>query len=354
MTKSYSEIKVLVRKAITGGRYKANDRLPTDQELATHYRTSRLTVHRALRELANEGLVCRGPSRGTRVSDPAKHIVGTVAVLLPEPLSPRGWGWMTPLGEDLLESGIALVPYLCPNVSRGVQIANLLVRHPVLGVILVPPSHAESVEIIRVFQESNIPVVIEGKYELPGLKVGYVTTNHRQGGRILGEHLISLGHSKMAVISGAHTQDAMERREGFSEAAVRAGCPLAQDLCFEVKHQREIPYLVRDLMKRTGRPTAIFGINDYIALEVMVALHELGVRVPKDCAVVGMGDEPMSKGTLSPLTTARAPLDQEGHMLASVLLNIIRGRLSEPQEILFDYELVVRKSCGAERREKGK
>ncbi len=347
MATTYSDIKVLVRDAIVKGRFKPNDKLPADHELARQYSTSRLTVHRALRELANEGLIHRSPRRGTLVSDPNKHIVGTVALFLPSELSARGAAWTTALSEDLLKAGISLVPYDCRSVPRAVQIASLLVRNPVLGVVLVPPTYEDSLEIIDIFRQGNIPVVVEGKFDMPEAQVSYVSTNHRQGGRILAEHVLKTGHRRFAVITGSHTQDVRERIEGFQEGVARENCSIKKESIFEVRYLAELPYVLRELMNRPDRPTAIFGINDYYAAEVMVALTELGYKVPEDCAVVGMGDEPMSKALLSPLTTVRAPLEQEGHLLAGVLLNTINGRLSEPQKIELDYELVIRKSCGA-------
>ncbi len=347
MARSYVEIKSLVRKAIVGGRYKPNDRLPADHELARELKTSRLTVHRALRELAGEGLVRRSPRRGTLVADPQKHIVGMVALLAPDIFSPRGSEWVSALGEDLLKSGISLVPYNCHgSPARAAQIASLLARNPVLGVILVPPADEETLEVIDILQQAGIPVVIEGKFDSPGMGISYVTTNHRQGGRILGEHLIKVGHRRFAIVSWPRTQDIVERCEGFREGVSSVRSSIGKEDHFEVRHYAEIPYVVQELIKRPNRPTAIFGINDVLAAEVMVSLADAGFRVPDDCAVVGMGDELMSKATLSPMTTARAPWEEEGHMLASVLLNTLNGRLTEPQRIVLDYELVVRKSCG--------
>jgi DNA-binding LacI/PurR family transcriptional regulator len=341
-------IKSLVREGIVCGRFKPNDRLPADYELAKQYSTSRLTVHRALRELADEGLLHREPRKGTIVSDPQNHIVGTVAFFVPEELSARAAVLVSSLTESLLKEGISVVPYTCHTVARAVQRANLLVRNPVLGAILTPPTYKDSLEIVEVFRQGGIPVIVEGKFDIPGEKISYVSTNHRQGGRILAEHLLKVGHRRFAVITAAHTQDVAERIEGFREGLSSANVTIERDGIFEVRYVSEVPYVVRELMSRPNRPTAIFGINDYMAMETMMALTDLGYKVPDDCAVVGMGNEPMSKALLSPLTTVQAPLEEEGRLLASAMLNTIAGRLNESQKIELDYELVVRKSCGVQ------
>ena len=347
MAKRYSDIRSIVREAITSGRYKPNEWLPPDHELAREMQTSRLTVHRALQGLAREGLVHRSPRRGTRVADPRKDIVGTVAVLLPAGFTGRTADWLDSLGTDLLEAGITVAPYNCHGtVSRAVQVARLLVRNPIVGVVLMPPTYEDSRRIVEIFQDARVPVVVEGKFEVPGLEVSYVSANHRQGGRLLAEHLLKRGHRRMATVSCSHTQDVQERGRGFREGLAAAGVELEENCTFEVRRFNEILYVVREMMNRPERPSVIFGLNDLIAAEVMAVLHQIGLRIPQDCAVVGMGDEPMSKATISPMTTARAPLVEEGHLLASILLNTIQGRLSEPQRIELDYELVVRQSCG--------
>jgi len=354
MVISYMEVKSLVRQAIVSGRYRPNDRLPADYDLAKEYKTSRLTVHRALHELASEGLIRRSPRRGTLVADPSKHIVGMVALISPDILSPRGAEWVAALGEDLLQSGISLVPYNCHgSTSRAAHIASLLARNPVLGVILSPPSTEETREVVSILKQAKIPVVIEGKFHCPDEDLSYVSTNHRQGGRILGEHLVKVGHRRFGFITYPQTQDIIERYEGFKEGIATAGCDIPRENFFEVRLSHEIPYVLRELMNRSDRPTAIFGLNDVLAADIMVELVELGYKVPEDCAIVGMGDERMSRATLSPMTTARAPWEQEGHLLASVLMNTLNGRLTEPQKIELDYELVVRKSCGVDVFKKG-
>lgn len=350
MATAYAQVEDFIRQAVIEGQYKPNDRLPTDTELAKRLRVSRLTVHRALRSLAQEGLVRRSPRRGTIVSDPRTNIVGTAALLAPSSLS--GWTveMVTVLSEELLASGLALVPYNAHGtVERAKQLAQLLVRSSVTGVIFIPPTGEDSLEIIEIFRQGNTPVIVEGMFDVPGANVSYVSTNHRQGGEILAEHMLRLGHQRFAVISMAHTQDAVERRDGFCQTVAAAGRDISDNAIFEVRSNSEIQMVVRELFKRKDRPDAIFGISDTVAAEVMFAMHEMGLSIPGDCAVIGMGDDPMSKATLSPMTTARASAEEEGTILAGMFLNTMQGRLTEPQHILLDYELIVRESCGAKR-----
>ena len=347
MACSYLDIKDYVRKSISSGAFKPNEKLPPDKGIATQFSTSRLTVHRALRELAAEGLVQRSPRRGTTVTDPKKSIVGTVAFMLPYFADGRSGELYSSVAEDLLKKGLGLVPYSChASTEHEMQLARYLLMNPPQGVIISPVDYKESAETIRLFQKAGIPIVVEGKYELDELEVSYVSMNNLQGGRLMAEHLLGLGHKRFAVISASPVLNAIERRRAFCDTARQAGYEIPRNCIFNVLHLSEIFYVVEELMGRKERPTAIFGANDFVAAEIMVALRDQGFRIPQDCAVVGLGDDVLAKALISPLTTAAGQFQKQGHLIASVLLNSTQGRFSDVRKIELDFQLVIRESCG--------
>jgi DNA-binding LacI/PurR family transcriptional regulator len=348
MACSYVEIKEYVRKSIANGKFRPNQKLPADDGIAKQFNTSRLTVHRALRELATEGLIDRGPGRGSMVVDPRKSMVGTVAFLAPYFTSGHEEQLHSAIAEDLLEKGLGLVPYSChTSPEREMQIARYLTMNPPQGVIISPCEFEESAEAIKLLKDAGIPVVIEGKYEFKDLNVSYVSMDNFQGGRIMAEHLLGLGHKKFAVISASRVLNAVERERGFCQAVHEAGCDIPTNCIFHVRHLSEIFYVVEELMGRTDRPTAIFGLNDIVAAETMASLRDQKFRVPEDCAVVGLGDDVMARALVSPLTTAAAPFEKQGHLITSMLLNSVQGNFGDNRKIELEYELVVRESCGA-------
>jgi LacI family transcriptional regulator len=101
------------------------------------------------------------------------------------------------------------------------------------------------------------------------------------------------------------------------------------------------------LLDRDPSITAIFAQSDLIAVGVLSALHQRGLAVPGDCAVVGCDDLPLVAHTIPPLTTVHVPFYETGERAVALLLDRIAGRDPGPERVLLPVELVVRASCGA-------
>ena len=113
---------------------------------------------------------------------------------------------------------------------------------------------------------------------------------------------------------------------------------------------------IRQLLGLKPLPDAVFCGSDDCALGAIHALHEAGLSVPDDMAIVGFDDTPISATVDPPLTTVRQPIEQLGRLAASLLLDIIDARqdgavqVSPAQVITLPTELIVRESCGAKLR----
>jgi DNA-binding LacI/PurR family transcriptional regulator len=346
-TVSFLDVKRSVSRDILRGRFRANDKLPSETVLAEQFGTSRLTMHRALRELAEEGLLRRRTSSGTRVADPAREIVGYVGLLMQDVI----WGgrqgeWLFALTQVLLKSGIALIP--CSyhgDAPRALEIARRFVNQNILGAVAMPCAENFNL-VLDAFTERELPVVIAGKYERPESPVHYISTNHYGGAALLARHLWEDGHRRFAALTASHTQDACTRMAGFCDTIRELGGTLVADGQCEVRNLDDIPALARRWRQQPQAPEAVFCGNDLIAFELMAALHADGLRIPDDLAVAGMGDDPMGKAALSPLTTVHVPLAEEGALIGQTLLKSIRGELTGVFHRELDGTLVVRESCG--------
>ncbi len=350
----YQGIKRLVRGQILSGRYQPNDKLPAEEQMSVELGTSRLTLHRALRELAEEGLLQRAARRGTVVSDPSKHVIGTVALLAPAPIEDSRM--LGALGEALSSNGLTLIPYnYQSDGARALNMAHYLVRKPLTGAIVVLPLGMRE-ELLQVFHKADVPVVVVGRLP-PGLgPVSSVGWDDRGGGRLLARHLLSLGQRRFATIVTSVTPENQERLNGFLEVVAQECGPVPPENQFAVTPLEAIPLLVQEILSRPPdrRPQAIFGINCVVAAHVMLALHRLGLRIPDDMAVVGFGNLPLSCATISPMTTIDFPEEKLGQMLASMLLNTVTGRITIPQTMTLDCTLMVRESCGVGRLPPGR
>ena len=345
----YQGIKRLVRGQILSGRYQPNDKLPAEEQMSVELGTPRLTLHRALRELAAEGLLQRAARRGTVVSDPSKHVIGTVALLVPTPI--EEYRMFVALGDALSSNGLALIPYnYQSDNARALNLAHYLARKPLTGAVVVLPLGMQK-DVLQVFHKADVPVVVLGRLPSGLSPVSSVGWDDRGGGRLLARHLLSLGHRRFATIIASVTPENQERLSGFQEVIAQKCGPVPPENQFAVTPLEAISLLVQEILARPldRRPQAIFGINSVVAAHVMLALHRQGLRVPDDMAVVGFGNPTLSCATISPMTTIEFPEETLGQMLASMLLNTVTGRITIPQTMTLDCTLIVRESCGAKR-----
>ncbi|XKE46429.1 LacI family DNA-binding transcriptional regulator [Halomonas organivorans] len=167
--------------------------------------------------------------------------------------------------------------------------------------------------------------------------------------RLLAEHLLSLGHRRLAVVSAPTEGNdrARARLEGFRQASEAAGCPLPPERIVTVEYGiAEGAQAFDALMAMEARPTAILCGNDTLAFGVMLAAQRAGVRVPEELSVTGFDDLPQARFLSPPLTTVAVPAIEIGHRVADDLIARIGGE-ARPSRQLLEAPLVLRESTGA-------
>ncbi len=177
-----------------------------------------------------------------------------------------------------------------------------------------------------------------------------IMVDNRGGALAMGRHLLSLGHRRIAVITGAEGNlDVRERLNGFRAALLEAG--LAPDPALEIAGDftQEAGYAagVR-IGAMSPRPTAVFALNDSMALGAMSALRAEGLRIPGDVAVAGFDDIPAAQYLEPPLTTVRVDISALGARAAERLFAVLHApaRLT-PFRHVVPTSLVIRRSCGS-------
>ncbi|HTZ44360.1 MAG TPA: LacI family DNA-binding transcriptional regulator [Jatrophihabitans sp.] len=165
------------------------------------------------------------------------------------------------------------------------------------------------------------------------------------------EHLLSLGHRRIALIGG-DTDDPMRftpphhRGTGYREALRGAGIepdPALQVLGYFTVAGGEAA--MTRLLDGPQPPTAVFAESDEMAYGAIKAIRRRGLRVPEDVAVIGFDDHATAE--LMDLTTVRQPVAEQGAVLAQELLDSLSGAAGEPSDLVLDTELVVRGSTVA-------
>lgn len=216
------------------------------------------------------------------------------------------------------------------------------------GVLLTPvQSDRRDIEFL---QQAGIPHILLLRH-FGDPDTDAVITDNVAGGRLATNHLIELGHTRIAHIAGpAHTSSAQGRLAGYLAALGEHG--LASDPAL-IRHA---PYTIEGgyqaalpLLSEPDRPTAIFAANDLIAIGVMKAARELGLRIPDDLALVGGDNIELAEYLAVPLTTFRQPAWEIGAHGAELLLARLRGEREHAEQVVLPTELIVRASSGGPR-----
>lgn len=215
------------------------------------------------------------------------------------------------------------------------------------GLVAMAPD-ARSAAAIRGFTR-NFPVVLLE----PGLEIGEcgaISLDNYSGAREMGRHLLGLGHRVIATIRGPQGNvDAEERVRGFRDALREGGVTLPESLVIQGDFAESSGFLSAELLlKHRPRPTAVFAANDYMAIGLISALREAGLRIPQDLAVTGFDDITIAHYVSPPLTTVRVDAYEMGERAVKQLVPLTRGTGggAGTHEIL-PTSLVVRASCGS-------
>ncbi len=177
----------------------------------------------------------------------------------------------------------------------------------------------------------------------------FIGVDNERGAFLAVEHLIKMGHERIALLTGnLEVSTGYDRHVGALAAFDQYGMKASNDLILHGDFERTTASeLIRKALKQTDPPTAVFAYNDYMAIGVLDALTELGARVPEDAAVVGFDDIEMAGLPGVSLTTVTQKKETMGRLAVDVLLERIKGVSSQVvKQIILEPILIIRGSCG--------
>ena len=226
------------------------------------------------------------------------------------------------------------------NAEEEEDRIRLLLARKVDGIILL--SGRISDEAVIRFSNRR-PIVSTGRDIHTKTAIGFKIDNE-YGAFLAVNHLIELGHRRIAFVSGPpNNTDAGERLNGYVRALTEATIPVDPNLITEGDFHEACGLLaVNHLFETRQQFSAIFAANDLTAYGVRLGLYRKGIRVPDDISLVGFDDLPGSSYTAPPLTTIHQPLYDIGRIATHTLLAIIDGR--QVQWEVPPLELVVRET----------
>ena len=267
----------------------------------------------------------------------------TIALLLPDIANPFYAELVRGIQQRALAAGSTML--LCTtegDAEREVQYLSLLRAKQVDGVLVdglvLPPAR------IADFVREGLPIVCLDR-DIDSTSVPLVQVDNRLGARLATEHLVALGHTRIAHVAGAPgLRISDERIGGYRDALAAAGVEHDPALVATGSFTEEGGYEAARALLSTQELTAVFAANDLSALGVMHAVAETGRRVPDDVSVVGFDDLRLAGHTTPPLTTVHQPAFEIAERATQLLLDLAGGR-DVPQRLhLLEPALVVRDS----------
>ncbi|REJ06751.1 LacI family transcriptional regulator [Microbacterium bovistercoris] len=225
-------------------------------------------------------------------------------------------------------------------------IDDVMARRP-LGVLLVL-SDLDPTQRHQLSSRS-IPFVVLDTQGKPPTDVPTVGSNNWNGGLVATQHLLDLGHTRIAVVMGpADVLCSRARVDGFRSAHDSAGVPWHPAMVRWGGFDAASGYQhALDLLSRPDRPTAIFAGSDYIAFGIARAARECGLRIPDDLSLVGYDNLPITEWLNPPLTTVNQPLREMGGLAARMLIASADGQPPTSMRMDLMTELVIRESTAA-------
>jgi LacI family transcriptional regulator len=302
---------------------------------------TRRRVEQAIAEL---GYVPSRLARGL-----SRQRTGTLAVIVPDVANPFFTQVVRAAEEVARRGGYGVI--LCDtraDLSVERDVVEELIAHRVEGIVIAPVSDRSTAHLRRL-DEFQVPCVLVDR-TLPGVERDAVVGDSFAGAQRLVEHLIALGHRRIGlIVESNQVSTARDRRRGYEAALAAADVALDPSLVVETAVDPVGGAEgMRRLLELEQPPTAVFTVNNLVALGAIEAVRGAGLEVPDDVALVCFDDIEYASRLYPFLTVLEQPAETFGTVATQLLLERIRGRgPARRHVVVLPGEFVVRKSCGA-------
>ncbi len=275
------------------------------------------------------------------------HVIGLVLCEGPDKVSADAFlpDVMRGIADEVSKHDYTLLFHtnVAPNDPNSYM--KLVRGHHIDGLIVSAPRSDDP--NLPELAKSGFPTVLHGR--LPGTDIPFVDVDNIGGAEKAVNHLIALGHKRIGLITNAPVSftSAKARLRGYEKALEKAGIPLDENLIRYGYFLPETGYrAMTELLELPKPPTGVFVASDVVAMGALAAVHEKGLRVPEEIAIVGFDDIFASAYTVPALTTVHLPAYDLGREAAKMLFDIMGGEDFENRHMFLETSLIVRKSCG--------
>lgn len=362
----YVQLLDQLRQLIASGEWAPGARLPSEAEWQRQLNVSRSTIRQALSNAEVQGLIERVPGKGTFVArspmgERSAHLIGYITC--------DSFRYLQSQLVSGAESAFSAKGYrvvFC-NSNRDAEEEDRLLEQLVQvdrvgGILIWPVLYDDPARcLFKLVHQGPIPMVLVDR-TFDELDCDYVTSDNYAGARAAVEYLVDLGHRRIAFLSRPVLQllTVGERLRGYQDALQDAGlAPLEPWLVGETDQEMEIVFTLRSYsgfasqeieqivryLQAPQRPTAIFAMNDMMAMHAIKAIRLVGLRVPEDLSLVGFDDEGIVNTLLDvPLTTVAQDGFSMGKRAAELLIQRMEGHDGPLRKEVLPVQLKVRAS----------
>ena len=243
---------------------------------------------------------------------------------------------------------MALICETQDDSERLQRVVQQLIARRVDGLV-IGAARLRDARVLRQLRRMGVPVVLAVQ-SVPGVRLPVCIYDDYLGGKLAAEHLLGLGHRRVAQLRGPEDiNSCAQRAAGFSRAIADAGAR-------EIPVRATAPFgsaddgrrLMRELMaQKHPMPTGIFVHHDNMAFGVLQLAAEQGLAAPRDFSMIGYYDIPHAEHSSPALTSIRVPREDLGRVAAETMLELMASPAQRPAARKLQPSLVVRESTGA-------
>ena len=363
----YEQVRRQVLDYIAEHDLKPGDAILTEAELAARHGVSVGTVRRALRQLVDQGILYRQPGRGTFLTEQSRQKArqrGLLACIVPYIRDAFASTVIAGAQHAAQKANYALLlhnSYGQPDLEEEILRQSLGNAD---GIALLPVARATLPPILAELLQRRFPLVFVDRLPTPTTtdNANCVISDNHGGAYAAVQHLIDLGHRRIGLALTADAEmnsSVAQRAEGYRQALRDQGLAVEETLVVrgliprreatrptpaEGREKEADIQLLQEFLRRE-QPSALFAVNDLIAIEAWRAAEGLGLSIPQDLSIVGFDDADFLRDLGIALTTVAQDAFGAGQQAVEMLIECIEGRVGALRQVVLPTHLVVRASC---------
>ncbi|MFQ3611556.1 MAG: LacI family DNA-binding transcriptional regulator [Fimbriimonadales bacterium] len=285
----------------------------------------------------------------------ARQRTDTIAIVLQFPAIFQGWsGFTSELMHGVIDKAIELGYDILMETRAQPSVeaeAQALMDGRVDGALLLRDYNDPLSDILA---QRGFPHVLFFTRS-PRTDAYWVDCDNLQGARLATEHLIRLGHTRIAHLAGSMSAlSARERLQGYRQTMEAHGLEVHPEWVISATYGGADLSPLQELLRRPDRPTALFAWSDEVAVRALRLCEAMGLRIPDDIAIVGYDSTPICDHTRPTLTSVRQPIYEMAAAAVALLVDLLNEQNPEPKTRLFAPSLQVRESCGGEHNDEAR